>query len=347
MRTPSLLLVLVSLAPIPAAAQTPGPRDVPAEVAAHTVETRELVARLLDSGEPRERAWGARLAADDGLAEYADRLAALATSKDEHPRVRNAAVDALVVLRVKVPAELAEALYDDYEDASIVLLSRAENADARVLALAGRETGGLRWLALNNLLAERKTPGFAAATLRDLRLLVTLSVSEDGNRGYGFGGGGGSVGCPGGGYDDGFPPMFFYRLVAGDRVGGELFAPGPRPIAFARLLYGGSADEQFDRDEARLEYLALLAEGWARDVRAATGLSAVEDVSVKWEGGDALRVEARAARASVGRRFAALVAKLRERGLLTDDEAAGLVPNVTVGVYDFRADRTTPLPEIP
>ncbi len=345
MRAIALVLCAVLLCPV-ATAQDRG--EVPDAVAKREADSRATVAALLDSTDAKERAWGARIAGDQGLREFAPALVALAASKDENGRVRAAAIDALIRFDAEVPAETAESIHEDYPDEAIVLLAKPrDGVGPAMLSLAGRETDDVRWLGLCNLLAGMKAPGFAAALLRDLTVRVAVSVSEDGS-GWGGGFGSGvSIGCGGAGLPNGFPPRVDYRLTTSDARNAVVLAPGPRTIYYVRRVdASGDSVEDIDRDSARIEYLSWMLGGaglrrpGGEDVLAA-------DISFQITWSDATEYEAkmRGIRKQVLQRYAWAVERLEEAGLLTEGEAKAAEPHVEIVVKDLRADRSTPLPD--
>src|SRR5688572_12636035 len=198
-----------------------------AKAAAQDTESARLdglrgeAARLLESQANAERAWGAYLAGRNGLKDLEPALVgtlsdpALADGPEEQI-VRQAALDALIRLGAKVPAEHLRALPQNFADEVLILLALAPGENRGALldsftAMAGDSGHDAHWLVAGNLLAETKAPGFAALLLRDLKVEADIAVM-DWNGTYAFGtNGGGGCGC-GGSYKspEDFPPVSYY-----------------------------------------------------------------------------------------------------------------------------------------
>lgn len=353
MRKLLLCVTLLLLACAPAAAQGP-------EAGAHAPGARPdglrgEAARLLESRVNSERAWGAYLAGRNGLNELEPALVrtlsdpALADGPEERV-VRQAALDALIRLGAKVPAETLSALPHGFANEALVLLASApsENRDALLEAFAVMAAEGganAHWLAAGNLLAETKARGFAALLLRDLKVEANIFV-VDREENYGFGsGGGGGCGC-GGSYEGpaGFPPVSYYALTGAAGRDAVVVAPGRRPVFYVRSANPYDVrcySTALVRDAVRVEYLAELlgttGDGLDFDARPSE--------SVVCEDARRCGRELAGLRERIGLSYAALVGRLVAVGHLDGPGDAPPSPPMTFLLWDERRHRTFPLPD--
>ena len=318
-------------------------------------ELKGEAARLLESQGNRERAWGAHLAGRNGLADLTPAL--VRTLSDpalgygpEEKLVRQAALDALIRLHAKVPAEVLSPLTGNFSAEAVILLSMwpEENAAAllEMFAARGGEAGpDAHWHVVGNLLAETKARGFAAVLLRDLKVEADIAVLDrEGEIGFGYSGGGGCGCCFSYEPPEGFPPVSFYSLtyVAGrDAV---VVAPGKRPVFYQRSTtpYGGPGFAMpLVRDIARVEFLAALLDA----TEDGLDFNARPSESVVCKDARECRRELAGLRGRIEQSYAALVGRLVEKSLLDGVGDAPAAPPMTFTLYDHRRSRSFPLPD--
>lgn len=314
-------------------------------------------ALLLQSPSNRERAWGAYLVGQHGLKEQTPAL--LEILADQSPGdsrgariVRQAALDSLIRLEVKVPADALKTLPPDTTDEKIILMSRApDESSAALLEMFDKGSDAdrradARWLAVGNLLAETKAQGFAALLLKWLKVEADITVldrASDMGYGYGYGGG-----C-GGGVDvvtNDFPPVGFYELVADAPRGAVVVAPGKYPVSYLRTVrfYGGGcyhASAPYVRDFYRVEYLAGLLDTTAGDLK----LDARPSRTIVCKDARQCLGELTLARREIMESYDGTVTRLVEKNLIEGAQAAAMTPDVTFILYDKRQNKTFPLPE--
>jgi hypothetical protein len=348
MRKLLLSVTLLLLTNAPAAAQGSAAADADGRLDV----VRGEAARLLESQANGDRAWGAYLAGHGGLKDLEPALVrtlsdpALADGPEEKI-VRRAALDALIRLGARVPAEHLRALPQDFADEVLILLASApkENRDALLetfAALAGDSGLDARWLAAGNLLAETEARGFAALLLRDLKVEANVAVVDwHGNNGFGTGGGGGG-GC-GGSYKGpaGFPPVSYYALTGEVGRGAVVVAPGRRPVFYVRSTspyVGCGHSTTVVRDVVRVEYLTEL-------LNTSPDFDARPSDSVVCTDARQCRGELVGLRTRIEQAYAAMVGLLVEKGHLDAPGDAPASPPISFMLWDERRRRTFPLPD--
>jgi hypothetical protein len=305
--------------------------------------------RLLSSQGNRERAWGAYLVGAHGLREHAPLLVSLLEDPNiaaggwEEGVVRQAALDALIRLDAQVPAETLLALSGYAPDEAVILLARAPEMNQQaLLSLFMDGSPVARWLAVGNLLAGARAPGFAARLLAELKIEASVYVYErEDLRGYGAGSNGG-CGCGVETGPEGFPPVSFYELTTGDMRGAVLVAPGRRTVYYVRTPWrgcrGGPGGGR--RDDMRVEYVAELLGTTEGELK----LEASPFREVVCQDERQCRRSLAALRDEVVGGYADALKRLLDAGLLDQAEAAGLKPDITLRLNDWRDRRPFPLP---
>lgn len=347
--------LLLCLSASPAAGQEGGAADGAPPPFVRLGDVGVEAARLLRSGENRERAWGAYLAGGHGLKGLTTELVRLLSDPTladgpEEGIVRQASLDALIRLDADVPAEALRALPQVFMDESLILLAKSpEGNQAALLEMfAGLEEGGggVRWLAAGNLLARAKARGFAARLLGGLKVEAAVTIlDEEVSHGFGAGLGGGGGGC--GGYyarPEEFPPVGYYTLAAAPTRGAVVVAPGRRPVFYVRSrksVCGGHFSLQFEGDAARVEYLAALLD----TTEDGLGFDARPSHRVVCKDARECRRGLVGVRARIRQSYAGLVGRLSEKGLLDGAVDAPASPPMTFTLYDERRRRTFPLPD--
>jgi hypothetical protein len=353
-------LVWLAASPVFCQETEPGSGDVNKEAPfGRAVELRGEVERLLKSQSNRERAWGAYLAGRHALKEQVAALLEIVADPSlgegwEEGIVRQAALDSLIQLEAKVPADALKSLSFYYSDEKVILLSRAPEENSAALLemfdgeLAGENGPRTRWLAVGNLLAETKAQGFAAALLRGLKLEAEITVLDrETNLGYGYGyNGGGGCGC-GGRWPQDFPPVGYYTLVAEARRGAIVFAPGKHPVYYLRTLHLGGCGSVGDyyasyvRDFYRVEYLVGLLDTTADELKLDERLSH----TIVCKNARECRAQLADVRSRIEQAYGEMINGLVEKSLLDASEAAALPPDITFRLHDARQKKSFPLPQ--
>ncbi|HYH86866.1 MAG TPA: hypothetical protein VEX60_15545 [Pyrinomonadaceae bacterium] len=313
-------------------------------------------ARLLKSQATRERAWGAYLVGHHGLKALAPALVELMADPSlgdgwEERIVRQAALDSLIRLEVKVPVDALRSIPPDFADEKIVLMSRAADEHVAVLLetfdgeLAGESGTDTRWLAVGNLLAETKAQGFAASLLKGLKLVADITIlDEDDSYGRGYGGGCGG-GCGSGGWPEDFPPVGFYSLTAHASRGAVVVAPGKHPVYYIRAeRYEAGCGFSYAphiRDFYRVEYLAALLDTTADNLK----LDARPSHTIICKDTRQCRGELARVRREIEQSYATLIGGLVEKSILDASEAAGMPPDITFRLHDARQKKSFALPD--
>jgi hypothetical protein len=287
----------------------------------------------------RELAWGAWNAGrDHDVAATAWLVQIVDARIDDTPWSApvDFALDALIQLDARLEPELLGRIAKERPVEALVLLAREPDgrADGVLLEVLERERG-YRWLAAANLLLRRSPAGFAARLLADLRIHVTLIVTDDEDSSFACGGIAAGIGC--GVLTDapGMPPWPTYRLTDGEDTDDDarLLADGPKRVACLRVVApagagprrGGSDVETTAAD--RLRYLAALAGPQPL-------LEAGESRTIRWVPNLDLQPVQTDLRRDITERHAALVRDLVVTGYLTAEEAAGLTVQVDIEVVD-------------
>jgi hypothetical protein len=254
MRTASILLTLA----LAAVAQ-----DAPTE--------------LLKSPSLRDRAWGAyqagQLHSDVGHQALRDAFrdaAPMNTAKgvyggpiSEEFAFVAALFDAAIQSKMVVPGDLLEPFAATWPSPVIILLARDPQSDDLLLHMREHARYNPEWVAINNLLAARKSQRFFARVLAEAEISHTFTLLDPGAAARHEPSTGGSA-CGDGIliFPHGFPPTNHYEIVERD---GLLLAPGPRNSYYRATLVAtdqrtgfGACAQQLDRRAMAVEYLAPL-----------------------------------------------------------------------------------------
>lgn len=312
-------------------------------------------ARLLKSPGNRERAWGAYLAGAHALKEQTSLVVELLEDPNsiaggwEEGVVRQAALDALIRLNAEVPAEKLLPLYASSPDEVVILLARApKRNEQELLSLFIEEIPDARWIAVSNLLAEARPPGFAARLLSGLKVVGEVYVYDsEGERGYGGCGGGSGGGCGAVHMPEGFPPVGYYTLGTYTYRNAVVFAPGRHTVYYLRSLSrgacggGGFSGDWVGRDERRVEHLADLLGTTEEELK----LEARPFREVVCKEAQQCRRALAAVRDEMVGGYAETVKRLLAAGILDPAEAVELKPDITLHLTDLRARKPFPLPD--
>ena len=372
-----LLLLLAIVGPARAedepGAKAPAPPAALEQLEASDAEQVEIVRELLGSSEPRLVAWGAYEAGRRTLVALTPELLRLAR---ELPQARDLPSSghalrtvraALVDLDAVVPQDLLSAMVraGGFAEETAAILAIGHATPQELLALfqlsEPRHAPGPAQLALGNELARVRPAGFALCMLLALRFDLHVFVHDDERR-SGLGGATGSVAGDGRlEVPAGWPPVVMHRLRTRPGRGAHVLATGPRTVYVWRSEHTersvgfGSVLGSYTRQAACRDWLASLFErvpgsAFTPDtVRVANVPRERNVANVRWTTAEAYVPALRLAYERVHTRFHAFMGRLIERGVLTRDEAARVVPQVRVHVHDERQDRSSrpALPDVP
>lgn len=313
----------------------------------------DAVVRLLESPEFRDQAWAAYFIGAHQLSQFTPDLQELllplaGVDTWQASYLRLAVFDALIQVRAKVPSTDLMSFADSYPDEVILLLANApaENREP-LLYLFGHLQPGTQWVAVGNLLAAARAPGFAALLLSDLPITAMVVVSDQGTVGVGGGVGGGGVADGFHHVPVGYPPIGRYRLTTVPSPGVMLLAAGRTPVYYERIVVPGNCQGPFSRsfpilDENRMrsEFLAALSGKTVQEL----GFTANPSFRVVWRDSGEYTVELARILQQISVSFNQLVEQLVEAGLLTTSEAGLLKPKISLRIRDERTDKTVPLP---
>lgn len=345
--------------------QTAAPESTPPlQKDSHSVVEHADVRSLLQSSDASRQAWGAWRAGQSNMRDtipflimlVEKRLPEMKWKADEIPSadrysrsiavnasawVVDAALDALIQLEAKLPANLISAIYEQRQAQALILLSKLDSdADTLLLNLVSRERG-VKWFCAANMLLAHRTPGFTFFLLQDLSIKATLAISKDGSQpadrgGIGTGIGGGVAGPST--YPPEFPPHAYYHITFAKNAENVQLAPGPKWSIYYRrdVTASGSgitsttSDIDGPNSEDRLQYISALGQ-------KKIPLSAAEYKSVRWRGQKALESEKEKFKRDILARHSALVQKLVEANCLTTEEARTVPkPTIEMEIQDLR-----------
>jgi hypothetical protein len=291
------------------------------------------VATLLVSPEISRVAWGAYLAGQRQEARYVPLIVPLL--KHQNKDVQLAAVDALIQLHADVPDAMLSSFNSDTLDGAIVLIARDPRAHTGfLLQLLDRPLGNEQWAAVQGLLAATPPPGYSARLLREWEPEIDVKVWEK-TEGIGCGGRGILVMRPARDRT-GFPPLVVYVLSLGSVDGGEVpLVGGPLPVTYRRTSEERASRGVLDLQAARGTILYYLA---GREKPSWFG-------SFPWTGELKYREDVGSVLEQYRKSLDQLRRTLRERGLLTEQEAK-IEPKHRLVIEDQRVDRKIPLPAV-
>jgi len=318
-------------------------------IPANREEAKREVARLLQSGSARDRAWAAHFIGQFELKELAPSLIEFLDSPvDTSIRTHNVALDGLIRMNVDVPSRTLMRLYRMHPEQVVILLARSpvENRD-ELFAIAHRPALHIFWVAACNLLAQTRAPGFAAFLLRELEVRVTVSLSNDGS-GYGSADGLSYCrGCGLSGPPEDIPPHVQYELTSEPKGDATMFAPGAHPVYYERRVLReregiSSSDFGVERDRYTIDYLADILGKSTEEIK----LQCTYSDSIVWAGSAKYRRKIERIRRNVKRDFEYVKEQLKVKGLLTSSEAEAAYMNLSIVVVDLRKLKLPQPPEI-
>ena len=318
------------------------------------------VRKLLESGRPPDRAWGAYMIGSDGLSNLAPLLYKLLDHKDadwnfEQSLVDHCALDSLIQQGQSVPARMVVSLFNRYPDETLILAAKdPDETQGALLGLIMQERRDLQWFAIANILSKQKTPGFAALLASDINITISVEVVDNLGIGTGHGSGLGS-GCSsscGGGVEqvEEYPPIGLYR-ISDKRDGSDgLVSDGIHPIFFKRRLVAAGdnffgndgCSSDWSRNTARLAYLANMLQAETSDL----GINLDNSETIECHNIEQYRRQLTGIRAKVETSFGGLVARLVAGKLVSSEDAATLRPKLAITIFDSRTDKSFRLTRI-
>ena len=352
-RTLAALAVSLSFTPVAYAQAQSDPATL---LERQRQESSRLAGEWLVSTDPRIRAWGAHLVLRDRHNELAPILLSMVSAydasqnpdRDEHDAMLPV-LDALIQLSIPVPDSDAAKLFSEFPAQSMILLSHsitgAERELLNIFRTAENKCGA--WLAAGNLLAMRRTPGFAAALLGSITVhaIVTVTDTDDGI-GFGLGTGGSCV-SGGFGVKAGWPEVGDYFLSESPDLGDLVLAPGTDTAYYGRMVNASYAstrssacDRQVPRDLARQQYLAQILDASQSDPPLRTDLR----YHIAWSSEPPYISELEAIVLRQQEIFSVVAQNLQSAGLITSDEAASSRPRLRITVWDQRREPNPALP---
>jgi len=349
-------LLLLGVATCGAFAQTPPPEPAPAKPSEISAELREALRAKLQSSEPAEAAWGAWEARLWRATELVDELkAAMRRTVAEEdsptrPFVLRAQLDALVQLGARFDAEEFAAVrkIGAVRTPALVVAARDPKVHAKEIESLRESARHEERIAVDNLLAVGAPDRATALLLPEARIELTIDVCDpDGYAGLG-GSHNTSIGCGSMTAPPGFPPVALYECVVAPRTDDVVFADGPRPVAYRRIVrteseFGlGHHASRVDPAEHALAMLRWIA----KDSAAESLLEPTPRVRVVWTNADDYVADVRA---ELGRRTAAwnaLLERLAAAGALARERFPSAAP-IDLRIHDARRDRSVELPKLP
>ncbi|MGE5569298.1 MAG: hypothetical protein ACM3S5_09710 [Rhodospirillales bacterium] len=303
------------------------------------------------------KAWGAylagRLHSDELKQDLIDQFGPAALLRDspwisqEHAFV-TVLLDAAIEAGIRVPSALLEPFEKRWTTQVLILLARNQDREDSLLRLRNdQKSRDPLWLAVNNLLFERKSQRWYEAILGEISITHRFVVMDPGG-GPGFGGGGGAGVCADGvtAMPKGFPPVTLYAVEDTPWAGTVVLAPGPRNVYYKRTVVPtgkqvgvGYCDAALDRMTARIEYLARLRGESAQEAeRLFRSETYIEYTSVE----DFAR-EAERALTEQEQRVREFIRGIEKTRLRTPDIRLRIVPEVA----DQRRNAKDRLPAVP
>jgi hypothetical protein len=313
----------------------------------------DSAAKLLDSQDVSERAWGAYFAGQSGLLDLQPKLESIleeAATSDEC--LVRSAIEAEIRMRADLPTSLLAEIYGKYPDETTILLAQSpENHIDLILSLFQNQGVSARWLALGNLLLEAKAPGFPLALIQDLkRIHIVVSVRDPTDRGGGFGGGWGQ-GAGDFNVPIGYPPVTVHNFSDRSSPDATVIAKGTHSIyATQTIIYpgesarigngGGFIADYWESNAYRLEYLSSLLHLPQDDIRFN------KYFTLDWNGPIQFMEDVTALCSRILEKYDRILARLQDDDLISRADAETLENSILVKFNDVRRDKNLELPNI-
>jgi hypothetical protein len=316
--------------------------------------TLESAAKLLDSQDFSERAWGAYIAGENGFSELQPKLQGIledGIALTDQCLVRSV-LDAAIKMRADLPSKTLAAIYRRYPDETTILLAQSPQRHTDlIISLFQGQGVSTRWLALGDLLLGAKAPGFPLVLMQDLKQMhITVSVHDPNDAGGGIGGGWGE------GIEDfkvpiGYPPVTVYSLSDRSSPDAGIIAKGPRTIyaikavinpgASARIQNGGGfISDYWESNAYRLEYLSSMLDLPKDDIQFNKHFTMV------WNGPAQFAQDLTLLCDRILEKYDRILALLLDADLISRSEAETLESSIFLKFSDFRRDKNIELPEI-
>ena len=217
------------------------------------------VHELLASNDPAQLAWGAEMAARSERDEYVPELRQLLVWTDD--RVKEQALDALIRLKAKVPAEELMPVPPLLRNQVIILAVRNRNFSILASLLAENPKHDATWVALNEGLVEGGAgPTYWQQLLSQWTIHVVIYVIDPGNTPVIEPKSGGGM-CGDSLRQDrsGFPPRATYSLFISPQPGDMALITRPNPVYYRRASSSSGCDTLIDRNEYRGDFITFAA----------------------------------------------------------------------------------------
>ena len=318
--------------------------------------------RRLASPNLAEKAWGARLAAglrlpgfDDLLIDELRTHRDLRTAKIDGPEYAyiQAVLDSLIERETTVPAEVIKPYRLRWPTETLILLARTKDSTPTLLEMQAHYMDDTRWLAISNILLERRAGNLIERMLDGLpathRFFVTASQKSFEVPGGVPGGTRGIItGAPRRFFPAGFPAIALYQLTLTGGLGSVSIAEGPTSVFFRRVIVpSGGFIYWFDdlqrpyqtaRIEYKLEYLARLTGRSLVDVQSRFHSETI----IQWRDANSLarQVEKRLDEQAAGLRQ--FVAEAKRQGMI---DATQLRLEIQPTLTDLRPVKPALIPQ--
>ena len=322
-------------------------------------QTAEKPAEWIRSAEPVKRAWAAHWIAEQQIESLVPELKRMVAelAPPDAPREKGvtdpeaaklAGMDALIQLRESVPLADLEPLVDKFPTEVLILASRAQDNSALLLKLLDRPHNYESFVAIGNLLAPRRTPGFALRAMKEFCVVDQIWVLDPGQKKGGMGMGW-AVSQAADPARTGWPETGAYRLAEGHGSHSwELLADGTHPISFNREPTRAYVDHGFDHTGGRTvcqraeEFLA----SYLNVQPSQLPVHADMELSVTWTGDSGYTTAVRDFFSTQRAAYHILAQQLAARGFLSAAEAEGLSLQIRFFVSDARKQDRTTLPDV-
>lgn len=353
-------------------AQPKAPPEAVQRLEESDAQRDRLLASLLNSGDPRQVAWGAYEAGRRGAKALVPRLVELVSQDAEDQTgaawkaARRAVWAALVDLEAKLSGNvLVEIWGQESEMAAILAVAwGTDEATLRLFQLAAHKqpSASPELVALGNRLAARKTRGFAYRLMESMPLqLYVVAHSDAAKSAYAPP----SNGIPWSGRMNipaGFPPVVFHTLRGVPTAAARVLSVGVRTVyvvryetpgtdvmvggVFGAELYSepGTAAARLSWQEACRWWIdAMLPSG----VQTPGGLPGTREcANIVWNDTKSFVASAQAASRAVFGRYYAIAQELIDAGCMSFEQARLLAPVIQTRVVDQRDGGST-LPALP
>jgi hypothetical protein len=296
----------------------------------------QSVGELLASSDPARLAWGAELAARNERQDFVPDIQRLLGWPDD--RVKEHALDALIRLKAKVPAEELTPLPPKFKVQVIILATANGHRNILSSMLNAGEPHDATWVALNQSLMKIGGPrDYWPALLRVWTIHVVIYVTDPG-RPAGSGPKTGSAMCGDGMSEprSGFPARATYSLFLEAKPGYTVLDSNPHPVYYLRHSTSSGCDIRIDRDDYRGDFVGSV-------VHLETPLKGHLRYDMAWANDEAYIAEMNRLRAQTLGGFQQILDWMLKRRLIPPEDAV-LRPHIVVGIEDQRSNQSRHLP---